>query len=108
MSSQQTSHADRYARIRSNPNFQQLVASRSRLTWALSACVLGGFYLFMALVAFLPGSLHAPLAEGSKLTVGIPVAALVIVGSWLLTGWYVYKANSRFDALTAALLKEVQ
>ena len=107
MSSQPPVHADRYERIRSNPKFQQLVASRSRLTWALSACVLSGFYLLMAMVAFRPDWLHAPLAADSKLTVGIPVAAAVIVGSWLLTGWYVYKANSRFDALNAELLEEV-
>lgn len=102
------SHAQDCQRIRANPNFQRLVDSRSRLAWTLSAAVLGAYYLFMLVVAFWPQLLHTPLAEGRQLTVGIPVAAAVIVVSWLCTGWYVYRANTRFDALGADLLKELK
>jgi len=40
------------------------------------------------------------------LTLGMPVGAAIILFSWLLTGWYVYSANTRFDALGAAILEE--
>lgn len=40
------------------------------------------------------------------MTVGMPVGAAIIIFSWLLTGWYVYKANTRFDTLGAEVLEE--
>ena len=46
--------------------------------------------------------------EGRQLTLGIPVAASLIVLSWLLTGWYVRSANTRFDAMSADLLEELK
>ncbi|MHA6193974.1 DUF485 domain-containing protein [Pseudomonas wadenswilerensis] len=108
MSDTDLSHAQRCAQIRANPKFHDLVRRRSRLAWSLSAAVLGAYYLFMAVVAFQPLWLHAPLAEGRQLTLGIPVAAALIVLSWLLTGWYVRNANTRFDALSADLLEELK
>lgn len=108
MTHAELSHAQSCDRIRANPKFQHLVRSRARLAWSLSAAVLGAYYLFMLVVAFHPALLHAPLAEGRQLTVGIPVAAGVIVLSWLCTGWYVYRANTRFDALGADLLEALK
>ena len=87
---------------------QQLVRRRSRLSWSLSAAVLGTYYSFMLVVAFAPQWLHAPLSQGGMLSVGIPVAASIIVVSWLLTGWYVRTANTEFDALSAQLLEELK
>lgn len=108
MNKPELSHAQSCDRIRANPKFQALARSRARLAWSLTALVLGGYYLFMLVVAFFPQWLHAPLGSGSQLTVGIPVAAAVIVLSWLLTGWYVRVANTRFDALGAELLEDLQ
>jgi uncharacterized membrane protein (DUF485 family) len=108
MSNAETNHAQRYARIRNHPKFRQLARSRARLAWTLTTLVLGSYYLFMLVVAFFPQWLHAPLRDGSHLTVGIPVAATIIVLSWLLTGWYVRSANTRFDALSSELLEELQ
>ncbi|KTC22739.1 hypothetical protein AO392_20120 [Pseudomonas putida] len=101
-----TDHAQSCDRIRANPKFQQLVRTRSHLAWSLSAAVLGAYYLFMLVVAFYPQVLHTPLGDGRKLTLGIPVASALIVLSWLLTGWYVRSANTRFDSLSAQVLEE--
>ncbi|OUM26159.1 hypothetical protein B8W70_20425 [Pseudomonas sp. 1239] len=101
-----TDHAQSCDRIRANPKFQQLVRTRSRLAWSLSAAVLGAYYLFMLVVAFYPQVLHTPLGDGRQLTLGIPVASALIVLSWLLTGWYVRRANTRFDSLSAQVLEE--
>ena len=105
---QTSPHTQRYAQIRSNPRFQELVRRRSRLAWSLTAAVLGGYYLFMLIVAFAPRWLHAPLVDGQQLSVGILVAGAIILVSWLLTGWYVRSANSKFDALGAQLLEELK
>lgn len=106
MSDIKTTDTQRCERIRGNPKFLELVSSRSRLAWSLSAAVLGTYYLFMLVVAFAPHWLHVPLGEQRMLTLGMPVGAAIIVVSWLLTGWYVHRANTRFDALGAALLEE--
>jgi uncharacterized membrane protein (DUF485 family) len=108
MSSHDTFNAQSCDRIRSNPKFQSLARQRAVLAWSLSAVVLGVYYLFIMLVAFVPGWLHAPLYEGSNLTRGIPLGAAIIILSWLLTAWYVRSANTRFDSLSAQILEEAQ
>jgi uncharacterized membrane protein (DUF485 family) len=96
----------RCERIRNNPKFLELVSSRSRLAWSLSAAVLGTYYLFMLIVAFAPQRLHAPLGEHRMLTLGMPVGAAIIVFSWLPTGWYVYRRQYALRCPGAAILEE--
>lgn len=106
MSNQSVTDTLRCTRVRENPKFNQLVRTRSRLTWGLSFLVLGSYCVFMAIVAFSPEWLHTPLTENSVLTTGIPAGAAIILFSWLVTGWYVYRANTSFDVLGAAVLEE--
>ncbi|MDH4585662.1 DUF485 domain-containing protein [Pseudomonas sp. BN415] len=108
MSTQNPALTQSFDRIRSNPKFQNLARQRAVLAWSLSAIVLGVYYLFIMLVAFVPGWLHLPLYDGSNLSRGIPVGAAIIVLSWLLTAWYVRSANTRFDSLSAEIIKEAQ
>jgi len=42
------------------------------------------------------------------ITVGIPVGIAVIVASFLLTGLYVWRANSKFDDLTKQIKQEIK
>jgi len=91
-----------------NPKFRELEARRSRLAWVLSATVLAAYYGLMIVVAAWPHSLHAPLPEGGVVTIGVPIGAAVIVLSWLLTGLYVYRANTTFDALSEKILSEAR
>lgn len=95
-----------YQRIRTNPKFQDMVKRRGRFAALLSAIVLVAYYGFMMVVAFKPTLLHQTLSEGSVLTVGMPIGAGIIIVSWLLTGLYVYRANSDFDKINAEVLKE--
>ncbi len=92
-------------RVEADPAFQQLVERRSRLALTLSAVVLIGYYAFMAVVAFAPQIFGRPLFEGGTLTIGIPIGAALIIGSWLLTGWYVSRANGEFDQLTRDIVE---
>jgi cation/acetate symporter len=95
-----------YEHMRTNPKFQELVRKRGRFAWTLAAIVLFGFYGFVMVVAFAPSVLGQPVAEGAHLTVGVAVGLLMFVSFWLLTAFYVWRANTEFDALTAEVLKE--
>jgi uncharacterized membrane protein (DUF485 family) len=97
-----------YQRILLNPKFRELEVRRSRLAWLLSAIVLAAYYGLMIVVAFWPGALHTPLSEGGVVTIGVPIGAAVIVLSWLLTGLYVYRANTTFDELNQQILSEAR
>ncbi len=97
-----------FERMRSNPKFQQLVTTRGRFAWTLAVTVLAIFYGFVMLVAFKPGVLGLPVAEGSVLTVGIALGLFMFIFFWLLTAWYVRRANGEFDALTAQIVAEAR
>jgi uncharacterized membrane protein (DUF485 family) len=60
----------------------------------------------MIVVAFQPSWLHTPLAPGMVTTVGWPIGATIIIASWLLTGLYVHRANTEFEALNEKILTE--
>ena len=104
----QPSPSSVYQRILANPKFRELEVRRSRLAWLLSAIVLAAYYGLMIVVAFWPHSLHAPLSEGQVITIGVPLGAAIIVLSWLLTGLYVYRANTTFDELNEQILSEAR
>ena len=94
--------------IRANPKFHELERRRARLAWRLSAIVLAAYYGLMIVVAFWPSTLHAPLAPGQVVTVGVPIGVAVIVLSWVLTGLYVYRANTVFDDLNDQIISEAR
>lgn len=100
------SNASIHSRIRQHPRFGELVGRRARLALVLSALVLIPYYSFMMVVAFKPELLRQSLGEGVTATVGWPVGAALIVGSWLLTGLYVRRANGEFDQINEEILKE--
>lgn len=97
-----------YERVRQNPKFQEFVARRSRFALLLSALVLVSYYGFMMVVAFAPTLLNSPLGEGWTTSIGWPIGAALIVGSWLLTGWYIHRANGEFDALNDEVIREAR
>jgi uncharacterized membrane protein (DUF485 family) len=94
------------AKIRQNPKFQTLVERRGRFAWTLATIVLVLFYGFVMVVAFSPAVLGTPLMEGSRITVGLSAVLFIFVFSWLLTAYYVRRANSEFDALTKDIVNQ--
>ena len=89
-------------RIQSDPNYIKLVAERKSFGWTLSIITLVIYYGYIALVAFAPGVIAAPV--WGAITVGIIVGAAIIVASIVLTGIYVSRANSHYDELTKAIV----
>ena len=97
---------DLVRRIESNPHYRQLVADRTRFGWSLACAMLVVYYGFILLIAFDKELLSLPIAGGAT-TTGIPVGLFVIVFTVLVTGIYVRHANHRYDALTAAIHREL-
>jgi uncharacterized membrane protein (DUF485 family) len=93
-------------KIMEDPRYVDLVKRRARLAWTLSVIVCVMFYGFILMIAFTPGILTAPIAAGSVIPVGLPMGVGVILGSCLLTGIYVYEANSVFDPIFEQIVRE--
>lgn len=95
-----------YQRVRQNPKFQALVRKRGRLALILSLIVLVAYYALMMAVAFAPDALRTPIAQGSAISIGFPLSAIVIILSWLLTGVYSHFANGEFEDLNNEIVAE--
>jgi len=81
-----------------------LAARRWRIALALTAAMMVTYFGFLFVVAYqkpFAGSLVSP-----GLSWGILLGALVIVVAWIVTGIYVYWANSKYDVELAALRKK--
>jgi uncharacterized membrane protein (DUF485 family) len=94
-------------RVTRDPQFKELVARRSRFAWFLSAVMLIIYFGFIFVIAFAPKTLGIPLGSGVT-TVGIPVGLAVIVSAFVLTGIYVRRANSEFDAMTRQIIERAK
>lgn len=86
-------------KIKNDPDFQKLVAERTKITMILTVIELVIYFGFILLVAFNKEFLAQKLGN-SIITIGIPIGIGVIVLSFLLTGVYVYIANKEYDELT--------
>ena len=93
--------------IQSNPAYQQLRRKRNRLGLALTVLMLVVYYGYVALIAFDKEFLARPIGAGVT-TLGIPIGMGVIIFSVIITGLYVRRANTEFDATNEAIIKEAQ
>ena len=95
-------------RILANPKYQELRRKRNGFGWLLAVCMLVVYYGYIALIAFNKPFLSTPIGDGVT-TIGIPIGMGVIVFTVVITGIYVRRANTEFDALTREILeKEVK
>ena len=92
--------------IRRDQYFQTLVTRRTRFAWALTAATLIIYFGYIAIVAFAPQWLGVSI--DGVMTLGIPVGLLVIVAAFALTGIYVHRANTEYDALTRQIIEKVE
>jgi uncharacterized membrane protein (DUF485 family) len=93
------------ARIRANPKYHELRRKRNAFGWMLALLMLVVYYGYIALIAFDKEFLSLPLGTGVT-TIGVPIGMGVIVFTIVITGIYVRRANSEFDALTRQILEE--
>jgi len=93
------------AEVADDPRYQELVRERSRFAWILTAIMLVIYFGYILLIAFAPDLLAMRIA-GQATTLGIPLGIGVIVSGISLTGIYVHRSNTRFDQMTAEILRE--
>ncbi|MBN8441341.1 MAG: DUF485 domain-containing protein [Thauera sp.] len=96
---------DLVKKITANPKYQKLVGTRTSYGWMLTIIMLIVYYGYIAVIAFSKETLAAKLGAG-VMTVGIPIGLGVILFTIIITGIYVRRANSEFDALTQDIVKE--
>jgi uncharacterized membrane protein (DUF485 family) len=94
------------ARIRGSAAINELERRRSRFAWTLTLLMLAIYLAFLALVAFAPGVMGTPVA--GVITVGFPVGVGVILAAIVLTGLYVFRANTKYDALERQIREQAR
>ena len=90
------------ARIKGDPDYQRLVKERSGFGWTLAILMLVLYYGYIAVVAYDPALIGQKVS--GQITIGLILGVALIALSILLTGIYVARANSRYDALTRAIV----
>jgi uncharacterized membrane protein (DUF485 family) len=93
--------------IKSDPSYIKLVRDRSRYGWTLTACMMVVYYGFILLIAFNKGLMGTRIGTG-VMTWAIPAGLAVILFTVIITGIYVWRANSEFDELSAQIRQRVQ
>jgi uncharacterized membrane protein (DUF485 family) len=94
-------------RVLQDPAFIELEKKRNTLGWTLTAITLTIYFGFILLVAFSPATLATPLGS-MTMTLGLPIGVGIIVASIVMTGIYVWRANSVFDVLTDKIKENVK
>ena len=85
-------------------SFYELTKSRRRLRWSLTITMFVIYFSFIITVAFNPLGLTAFGKPASIYSLLIPVA--LIVTPVVLIAIYVWRANTKFDRLTAQIAKK--
>lgn len=93
-------------KIQRHPKYLELKRKRSGFGWALTLVMMVVYYGYIALIAFDKAFLAQPIGTGVT-SLGVPIGMGVIVFTIVITAIYVRRANSEFDDLTTAILKDV-
>jgi len=92
--------------IEEAPEFKRLVTSRWVMAGILTLLVFVTYYGFVIMVGVARDTLSTKI--GVATTLGIPLAVLVIVVSFVLTLVYVLWANARYDRIVATLNEKLE
>ncbi len=90
-----------------DPEFKTLVSKKNIISWILIIIELVIFFVFVYWVALKPQFLGQLMTEGKATTIGIPIAVGTIVVSWVLTGIYIFWANTSYDTMVKNLKDKI-
>ena len=96
-----------YRELLDSADFRHLVMRRWRISLLLTALLFVLYYGYIILIATNRQLLSHRIGAGAT-TIGILLAAAVIVGAWLLTAIYVVWANRHYDPEVARLRDRVR
>ena len=83
--------------------FRDLVVRKWKISLVLTACMLIVYFGFILVLAFNRELLATKIGE--NMTLGIPVGILIILLACVLTGIYVFWANTSYDKSIQDILK---
>ena len=92
-------------KIKTHPKYAELRSKRNGLGVLLTILMLVVYYGYVCLIAFNKPFLAQPIGTGVT-SLGVPLGMAIIVFTIVITGIYVRRANSEFDALTRDILKD--
>ncbi|WP_428024810.1 DUF485 domain-containing protein [Arcobacter sp.] len=95
-------------KIRSNPKYKELVSKRTGFAIKLGIFILAIFYTYILTIAFNPSFLGTKLGNEGVMTIAFPIAAGIIVISFITTLIYVRKANGEYEDLINAIKEDVK
>lgn len=93
-------------KIQRHPQYQKLKKERNVFGWTLTILMLIVYYGYIGLIAFDKQFLATPVSDSGVTTIGIPIGLGVIIFTVIITGIYVFRANSQYDAQTREILKD--
>ena len=95
-----------YENIKRDPRYAELIQQRGRFATMLALMVIGVFFSFVLLVAFVPSAIAVRIFADSNLTVGVALGFFQFVFFCLLTWVYVRRANGEFDTLNEQIIQD--
>ena len=93
-------------RIKANPKYHELVSKRSSFAVKLAIFMLVIYYGFVLTIAF--DKEFFATKVGEVMTVAWPIAATIIVISFITTLIYVVRANGEFEDLETSIKNDVK
>lgn len=83
--------------ILEDEDFKAMVSKKNTFSYFMTILELILYFGFVALIAYNKPFLARKLSEDGATTIGIPIAVMTIVLSWVLTTIYIIWANSSYD-----------
>ena len=84
-------------RILKDPEFQELVKKVTVVSLTFTAVMMIVYYSFILMLAYAKEFLSTPICVGCATNYGIVIGIGVIIFSWLITGAYIWWANTNYD-----------
>lgn len=92
-------------KVKANPKYHQLVSTRNSYGWIMTILMLVVYYGYILMIAFNKEFLAQKMGAGVT-SIGIPIGVGVILFTIIITGIYVRRANSEFDAMKEEIIRE--
>ncbi len=92
--------------IANAPLFSRLVKKRNKFALALTFTMLIVYYAFVLFASANPAGFAVAIGEGTKIPVGLIAGWAIQLFAFILTGLYVRRANTEFDAMNTAIIEE--
>lgn len=93
------------SKILNSKEFHQLVKKRRSVSILFTVLMLSVYFGFILLIAYNKPFLSTIIGE--HITLGLPLGVGIIVFAWVLTGFYIYWANNKYDKSVRDLKNQI-